>query len=55
MRISGSNASMALKKMTNLVEPVARKTFLKKIYDPETQEVIDKGLCIWFPGKITLN
>lgn len=23
---------------------------LKKIYDPETKEMLDRGLCLWFPG-----
>lgn len=41
--------------MTTLTVPVPRKIFLKNIFDPETQEIIDKGLCLWFPGELLLN
>lgn len=40
----------ALKKMTNISKLEPRKAFLRKIRDPETREVIDNGLCLWFPG-----
>lgn len=39
----------ALKKMTNISQLEPRKVFLRKIRDPETGEVIDNGLCLWFP------
>jgi len=50
MRISGSRSMEALKKMTNISKLEPRKAFLRKIRDPETREVIDNGLCLWFPG-----
>lgn len=40
----------ALKKMTNISKLEQRKAYLRKIRDPETGEIIDKGLCLWFPG-----
>ncbi|XP_043464406.1 tRNA modification GTPase GTPBP3, mitochondrial isoform X2 [Leptopilina heterotoma] len=36
--------------MTNLSNPKPKTAFLRKIHDPETGEIIDKGLCLWFPG-----
>ncbi|XP_011307227.1 tRNA modification GTPase GTPBP3, mitochondrial isoform X3 [Fopius arisanus] len=50
VRVSGSAAIEALRKMTNLTNPEPRRAFLRKIFDPVTRDVIDKGLCLWFPG-----
>lgn len=50
VRISGRQSMEALKKMTNISQLEPRKVFLRKIRDPETGEVIDNGLCLWFPG-----
>ncbi|XP_051168255.1 tRNA modification GTPase GTPBP3, mitochondrial [Leptopilina boulardi] len=50
VRVSGFEALKALQKMTNLSNPKSKTTFLRKIHDPETGEIIDKGLCLWFPG-----
>ncbi|XP_048504724.1 tRNA modification GTPase GTPBP3, mitochondrial isoform X2 [Athalia rosae] len=36
--------------MVNIVKPEPRKALLRNICDPDTGEVIDKGLCLWFPG-----
>lgn len=51
VRVSGFEASKALQKMTNLTNPKPKTAFLRKIRDPETGEIIDNGLCLWFPGK----
>ncbi|XP_011638602.2 tRNA modification GTPase GTPBP3, mitochondrial isoform X2 [Pogonomyrmex barbatus] len=50
VRVSGSRSLEALKKMTNISKLEPRRAFLRKIHDPETKEVIDNGLCLWFPG-----
>lgn len=50
VRISGSRSLEALKKMTSISKLEPRKAILRKIRDPETREVIDNGLCLWFPG-----
>ncbi|KAI4502775.1 hypothetical protein M0802_001819 [Mischocyttarus mexicanus] len=50
VRISGRKAINALNKMTTILNIEPRKAILRKILDPETKEVIDKGLCLWFPG-----
>lgn len=54
VRISGPKAQQAIEKMTKIQKLEPRKTFLKKIYYPDTNEVIDKGLCIWFPGTLLI-
>nr|XP_033332893.1 tRNA modification GTPase GTPBP3, mitochondrial isoform X1 [Megalopta genalis] len=48
IRISGPDASIALQKMTRTSNLEPRKAVLRKIYDPETKEFLDKGLCLWF-------
>ncbi|PBC34417.1 tRNA modification GTPase GTPBP3 [Apis cerana cerana] len=50
IRISGPKALVALKRMTKISELKPRMALLKKIYDPETKEMLDRGLCLWFPG-----
>ncbi|CAL1679169.1 unnamed protein product [Lasius platythorax] len=50
VRISGSRSLEALKRMTNISKLEPRRAFLRRIRDPETGEVIDNGLCLWFPG-----
>ncbi|XP_076666870.1 5-taurinomethyluridine-[tRNA] synthase subunit GTPB3, mitochondrial [Andrena cerasifolii] len=50
VRISGPEASVALQQMTSMPNLIPRMALLRKIYDPETKEVLDKGLCLWFPG-----
>ncbi|XP_025989731.2 tRNA modification GTPase GTPBP3, mitochondrial [Solenopsis invicta] len=50
VRISGSRSLEALKRMTSISKLEPRRAFLRKIRDPETGEVIDNGLCLWFPG-----
>ncbi|XP_078036294.1 5-taurinomethyluridine-[tRNA] synthase subunit GTPB3, mitochondrial isoform X2 [Augochlora pura] len=34
--------------MTKISNLEPRKAVLRKIYDPETKEFLDKGLCLWF-------
>ena len=52
VRISGSHAKVAIENMTNLKKPTPRKAYFKNIVYPATSEVIDQGLCLWFPGTI---
>lgn len=30
--------------------PAARQAMLRKIYNPTSHELLDKGLVLWFPG-----
>lgn len=51
IRISGPetiNAITAISKFKTL--PKARYVYLRNLYHPETNELIDKGLVLWFPG-----
>ncbi|XP_066584484.1 tRNA modification GTPase GTPBP3, mitochondrial [Prorops nasuta] len=50
VRVSGDEARCACFKMTNIQKLESRKALFKTIYDPVTKEVIDKGLCLWFPA-----
>ncbi len=50
VRISGPDAAMALKLLTNKPLPPQRKATLRKINKINTSELIDEGLIIWFEG-----
>ena len=50
IRISGSDASKAIKLLTGKVPPLPRLASLRKINNIDTSELIDEGLIIWFPG-----
>ena len=52
IRISGPGSRKVLTNITllneNQLEP--RKAVLRKIIDPQSREILDNGLVIWFPG-----
>ena len=50
VRISGPEASEAIKLLTNSKIPVPRMATLRKIKNINTSELIDEGIIIWFPG-----
>ncbi|KAJ8911652.1 hypothetical protein NQ315_005998 [Exocentrus adspersus] len=51
IRISGPDSERALQLVTNLSDvPKPRTAILRSITHPRTQEVLDKGLILWFPG-----
>jgi tRNA modification GTPase len=49
VRISGPRAGSALEALIGRV-PQPRRAVLARVRDPETGEVIDSGLALWFPG-----
>src|SRR3954467_9727051 len=49
IRISGPNASEALRAMTGRV-PEPRKGMFARLRDPQSKEMIDEALALWFPG-----
>jgi tRNA modification GTPase len=49
VRISGPRAGDALSAL-GVKTPEPRKAGLARIRDPQTQEIIDEGLALWFPG-----
>jgi tRNA modification GTPase len=49
IRISGSRAGDALKALTGKI-PAPRKAHLARIRDPQTGEVLDEALGLWFPA-----
>ena len=50
IRISGSECKLILKKMTNSSSLEPRVATLKKINKINTNELIDQGIIVWFPG-----
>jgi tRNA modification GTPase len=50
IRISGREASKAIKLLTKRDLPSPRLATLRKINNITTSELIDEGLIIWFPG-----
>ena len=52
IRLTGSNSGQALLQMTNQNKlPIARRAQLKKLIHPETKEILDHALTLWFPGQ----
>jgi tRNA modification GTPase len=49
VRVSGPRASDALTALGVKI-PAPRKASLARIRDPQTNEIIDEGLALWFPG-----
>src|SRR5471032_2962618 len=49
IRISGSRAGAALQALTGKI-PEARKGSLARVRDPQTNEIIDEALALWFPA-----
>ncbi|XP_042338016.1 tRNA modification GTPase GTPBP3, mitochondrial isoform X2 [Plectropomus leopardus] len=52
VRASGPASATALKCMTGLTHslPPPRTAMLRNITDPQTKEVLDRGLVLWFPA-----
>lgn len=50
MRISGPGAGPALARLTGRDEWSPRRASRADLADPQTGDVIDRGLAIWFPG-----
>lgn len=52
IRVSGPQAPEVLRKITKTQELKPRYAKLLKFFHPITGELIDKGLTLWFAGKI---
>ena len=50
IRISGSEASKAIKSLTGKEIPAPRIATLRKINNINTSELIDESIILWFPG-----
>jgi tRNA modification GTPase len=50
IRISGPEASTAIKSLTGKKIPKPRMATLRKINNINTSELIDEGIILWFPG-----
>ena len=49
VRISGPRARVALEQLIGRV-PQPRRASLARVRDPETGDIVDEGLALWFPG-----
>lgn len=51
IRVSGPSCSEAVKSLCAQERlPPPRHAVLKRLFDPVSREMIDKGLVLWFPG-----
>lgn len=50
LRISGPHAGMALTRLTGRPLPEPRRATLAALQHPESGELLDRGLVLWFPG-----
>jgi len=49
VRVSGPRSGAALEALACGLQP-PREAHLRDLFDPETNEVLDQGLVLWFPG-----
>src|SRR5579862_6668299 len=49
VRVSGPRAGVALEKLMGRI-PEPRKAALARVRDPQSGEIIDEALALWFPG-----
>jgi tRNA modification GTPase len=50
VRLSGTQASRALEQLAGIVSPKPRMAHLASLTDPRTDELIDKGIVLFFPS-----
>lgn len=50
LRLSGPRAGAALEALTGKALPPPRTAALRRIAHPDTDETLDQGLVLWFPG-----
>ncbi|XP_012694946.2 tRNA modification GTPase GTPBP3, mitochondrial [Clupea harengus] len=52
IRVSGPASALALRSLTGPRQsfPTPRKAFLRSIIHPHSEEMLDRGLVLWFPG-----
>lgn len=57
IRVSGPKSLLVIKSIARFKDDkiVPRHAYLKKLYQPKSKSLIDKGLCIWFPGKFFIK
>ncbi len=49
-RVSGPASGEAIKRIAGISAPRPRRVVYARFRDPVTDETVDAGLCLWFPG-----
>ena len=55
IRLSGPACAAVCQRLTGGPPPPARRAALRRLRDPESLEVLDRGLVIWFPGPASVT
>lgn len=56
IRVSGPHAHNALKTLGRFNRnPCPRRAYVKKIYHPLTNELLDRAILLWFPGNVIVQ
>ncbi|HSA82861.1 MAG TPA: GTPase, partial [Geminicoccaceae bacterium] len=50
IRLSGTACADVCRRLTGLPPPSARQTALRRLRDPDSAAVLDRGLVVWFPA-----
>lgn len=50
VRLSGPAAGDVCRRLTKRLPPPPRQGSLRRLYDPRTDTLLDRGLVLWFPG-----
>lgn len=50
VRISGPESGDAVDRVAGISVPRPRRAVYARFRDPETDETVDRGICLWFPG-----
>ena len=53
-RISGPDTGTVLRQLTRRSLPAPRRASLRNLYHPDTGQLVDQGLILWFPGRPVL-
>jgi len=50
VRVSGAAAGVVVRALTGRAAPAPRSAVMRALRDPDRDELIDRGLVLWFPG-----
>ena len=50
VRLSGASAGDVCRRLTGRPPPAPRRAVLRRMHDPQSGELLDRGLVLWFPA-----